>query len=167
MRRELFSSPRTEDRRMSEMDGAILRSLERVVGQLVQGTWDDLTTSLGIRGKPLDFSGIHRLASPRLVPYLEQAGVFLVFGPLPEVQILHLGASQTAMHGPLSSRLIPGPERSWGWRWESETNPIPTFAACATMEDHWTLVPAMNTLLGRYIAPLRSAYGDLGGHSVV
>jgi hypothetical protein len=145
---------------MSEMDGAILRSLERFVGQLVQGTWEDLTESLGTPCDPLDFSGIHRLGAPRLLPYLEQPGVFLIFGPLPEVRILHLEASQTAMHGPLSSRLIPGPEWSWGWRWESDTSPLPTFAACAAMGGHWTLVPALKTLLARCIAPLQAAYGD-------
>jgi hypothetical protein len=86
-------------------------------------------------------------------------------GPLPEVQILHLGSSQKSMRDALNSRLIPGPEWSWGWRWETEANPIPTYAACAAMPDHWTLVPAMRTLLGRYMAPLQAAYGESGESS--
>lgn len=156
-----------KDRRMVEMDGAILRSLERFIGQLVQETWADLTRSLNGPSTPMDFSGIHRLGAPRLVPYLDQPGIFLVFGPLPEVRILHLGASQTSMHDSLNSRLIPGPEWSWEWRWETESSPVPTYAACAAMQDSWTLVPAMKTLLGRYIAPLQAACEDSGDSAFV
>ena len=150
---------------MSEMDAAILRSIERCTGQLVQSTWQDLVSTLGIHGDPLDFSGIRPLGSPQLLPYLERPGLFLVFGPLPEVRILHLGAAQSPMHGALTSKLIPGPEWSWGWRWETEANPIPSFAACIAMEDTWTYIPAMNTLLGRYLAPLQAAFGGAGDQS--
>jgi len=38
MRRDVLSLPRG-DHRMSEMDGAILRSLDRFLGQLIQSAW--------------------------------------------------------------------------------------------------------------------------------
>lgn len=149
---------------MLEMDGAILRSLDRFVGQLVQNTWQDLSETLRIEANPLAYSGIFPLAAPQLGPFLDEPGVFLVFGPLPEVRILHLGASQTSMRSPLTSALIPGPEWSWGWRWESESNPVPTYGACVPMQGHWALVPALETNLARYLAPLlQAARGGLGG----
>jgi hypothetical protein len=162
MRRDLLSSIQKGDRRMSEMDGAILRSMERCVGQLIQSTWEDLVSTEEIHRDPLDFSGIHPLGSPCLLPYLEQPGLYLVFGPLPELRILHLEAARSTMHGALTSKLIPGPEWSWGWRWETDTNPIPTFAACVAMEDAWTYIPAMKTLLGRYLVPLQTTFGRVG-----
>jgi hypothetical protein len=156
MRRDLLSSSSKDDRRMSEMDSAILRILERLVGQLIQNTWQDLTSSLGIDGEPLDFSGVHPLGAARLVPYLDQAGVFLIFGPLPEVRILHLGASRIAMHTLLNAALIPGSDWRWGWRWEAEPSPAPTYAACVSMEDNWSLIAALKSLLAQYLAPLQS-----------
>jgi hypothetical protein len=71
------------------------------------------------------------------------------------------------MHDPLNSSLIPGRDWSWSWRWETEPSPVPTFAACAAMQESWTLVPAMKTLLSRYIAPLQAAYGDSGESAFV
>jgi hypothetical protein len=165
MRRDLLSSPPKEERRMFEMDGAILRSLERCVGQLAQSTWQELASTLDIHRDPLDFSGIHPLGSPRLLPYLERPGLYLIFGPLPEVKILHVGAAQSSLQGALNSKLIPGPEWSWGWRWETDSNPIPAFAACIAMEGSWTFIPAMKTLLSRYLAPLQSDFGGAGEHA--
>ena len=144
------------------MDGAILRSLDRFIGQLVQSTWQDLTASMKMDAEPLSYSGIFPLGAPQLGPYLDQPGLFLVFGPLPEVKILHLGASQTSMRLPMNSKLIPGPEWSWGWQWVSENSPVPTFGACVTMEGNWTMVPALKTLLGRYLAPLQATFGGPG-----
>lgn len=162
MRRDLLPTPSSGDRRMSEMDGAILRSLDRYMGQLIQSTWQDLVSSLGVQRDPLDYSGIHPLGSAGLSPFLEGPGIYLVFGPLPELRILHMGGTQGPIHTALSSKLIPGPEWSWGWRWETEASPVPTFAACIAMGEAWTFIPAMKTLLGRYVAPLQAAYGETG-----
>ncbi len=160
MPRDELSLFQTTDRRMSEMDGAILRSLDRFIGQLIQSTWKDFTSTLRIQRDPLDYSGIHALGSPRLVPYLDRPGLFLVFGSLPEVRIQHLGASQTTIRGPLNSKLIPGPDFTRGWRWDADSTPIPSFAACVSMEANWTLVPSVKTLLAQYLAPLQAAYKD-------
>lgn len=146
------------DRRMSEMDGAILRSMDRFIGQLIQSTWQDFISTLGIRRDPLDYSGIHRLGADRVEPFLDQPGLFLIFGPLPEVSILHLGASQATIRGPLNSKLIPSQDVGWGWRWDSESNPIPSYVACISMEANWTLVPSIKSLLAHYLAPLQAAY---------
>ena len=150
---------------MSEMDNAILRILDRLLGQLIQSTWQDFNSNIGIGAEPLNFSGVHTLGAPRLVPYLDRPGVFLVFGPLPEVSVLHLGASKTAMRSKLNSALIPGPDWSWGWRWNAESNPLPTFAACVTMDEHWSLIPALKTQLAQYLAPLQSVRRGRGEES--
>jgi len=160
MPRDALSPFQSGDRRMSEMDGAILRSLDRFYGQLIQSTWRDFTSTLGIQRDPLDYSGIHPLGAVHLTPFLERPGLFLVFGPLPEVRILHLGASQVAMREPLNSKLIPGPEFGWEWKWEAEPSPIPSYVSCVSMESNWTLVPSLKTLLAHYLAPLQSAYRD-------
>jgi hypothetical protein len=162
MRRDLLSSSSGEDRRMSEMDSAILRSLDRLVGQLIQSTWQDLSTTMGIETEPLDFSGVHPLGAARLVPYLDRPGVFLILGPLPEGRILHLGASRTAMHTQLNSALIPGRDWSWGSRWDSESHPVPAFAACVSMDENWSLIPALRSLLAQYLAPLQSVQESPG-----
>ena len=162
MRRDLLSSS-WDDRRMSEMDSAILRSLDRLVGQLIQSTWQDLSVTMGIQTEPLNFSGVHPLGAARLVPCLDRPGVFLIFGPLPEGRILYLGASRTSMHTQLNSALIPGPDWSWGWRWDSESHPVPTFAACVSMDQNWSLIPALKSLLAQYLAPLQSAHEGPGG----
>ena len=164
MRRDMLSPFQKGDRRMFEMDGAILRSLDRFIGQLVQSTWNDLTSTLGIDRNPPGYSGIHPLGASQLKPFLDHPGMFLVFGHLPELRILHLGASQSAIRGPLTSRLIPGPDKRWTWRWESESNPVPTFACCVSLEKNWTLVPALRTLLAQYLAPLSEAYGRHEGN---
>ena len=93
--------------------------MDRFIGQLIQSTWRDFTSTLGIQRDPLDYSGIHPLGGVQLTPFLERPGLFLIFGSLPEIRILHLGASQAAMRGPLNSKLIPGPDLGWGWRWEA------------------------------------------------
>lgn len=161
MRRDVRFPRKGDDRRMMEMDGAILRSLDRFTGQLIQTTWQELATSFGAEEEPLDYSGIHPIGSQSLLPFLQSPGVFLVFGPLPELRILHLGASQTRMYTSLTSKLLPGPEWSWGWRWDSSSTPIPTYAACVSMDRNWTMVPALETLLGHYLAPLQAAHpGD-------
>lgn len=168
MNRETLSyPPRGEDRRMSEMDGAILRSLDRILGQLVHDTWRDLASTLSLDGKtPPGYSGIHPLGAQELKPFLERPGLFLIIGPLPEVRVLHVGSSQTAMGRSLSSKLIPGPEWTWSWRWETSRNPVPTYTACISMEGSLPLVPAMKTLLARYLLPLQSAYLGPGEQEV-
>ena len=162
MRRDLLSSSSGDDRRMSEMDSAILRSLDRLVGQLIQSTWQDLCATMGIETEPLDFSGVHPLGAARLVPYLDRLGVILLFGPLPEVRILHMGGSRTTMRAQLNSALIPGPDRSWGWRGDSESHPVPTFAACVAMDENLLLIPALRSLLAQYLVPLQSVQKSPG-----
>ena len=162
MRRDLLSSSSGEDRRMSEMDSAILRSLDRLVGQLIQSTWQDLSATMGIETEPLDFSGVHPLGAHRLVPYLDRLGIILLFGPLPEVRILHLGGSRTTMRTQLNSALMPGTDRGWGWWGDSESHPVPTFAACVAMDENLLLIPALRSLLARYLVPLQSVQESPG-----
>jgi hypothetical protein len=161
MRRDLLSSS-GDERRMSEMDSAILRSLDRLVGQLIQSTWQDLSATMGIETKPLDFSGVHPLGAARLDPYLDQLGVFLLFGPLPEVRILHLGGTRTVMRTQLNSALIHGPDRSWRGRGDSESYPVPAFAACVAMDENLLLIPALRSLLAQYLVPLQSVQESPG-----
>ncbi|MGD8360766.1 MAG: hypothetical protein PVJ04_05000 [Gemmatimonadota bacterium] len=156
MLRYLRSSSSGNDRRMSEMDTAILRSLDRLVGQLIQSTWQDLSATMGIETEPLDFSGVHSLGATRLVPYLDRLGVILLFGPLPEVRILHLGGCRTTMRAQLNSALIPSPDWSWGWRGDPESYPVPSFAACVAMDENLLLIPALRSLLAQYLVPLQS-----------
>lgn len=163
MLRDPLSSSPTDARRMSEMDSAILRSLDRLVGQLIQSTWQELVDSLQSDADPVDFSGVHALGGAGLVPYLDRPGVFLIFGPLPEVRILHLGCSRTAMHSLMNLALISAPDRHRSWDREVATSVVPTYAACVCMEGNWSLIPTLSSRLAHYLAPLQSVQKGSGG----
>lgn len=165
MGRHALHPLRKRDRRMSEMDGAILRSLDRLMGQIVQSTWQDLTASLGITGEPLDWSGIHPLGAAELTPFQERPGVFLLFGPLPEVRILHLAHAQGPIREPLAPMLICGQERNGAPVWGSPSNPVPTFAAFISMGEYWALIPALKRRLAQFLAPLHSVLAGRGAEA--
>jgi hypothetical protein len=124
-------------------------ALNRFLGALVQEAWDDLDRALRITESTPDFSGILPLGDPSLLPYLDRPGVFFILGPHPHLPLLHIGASRGPVGPVLMSRLERCKEGSWVWRWEKRSDPAPTFAAVATMMDHWAFAPPLRDLLAR------------------
>jgi hypothetical protein len=76
-------------------------------------------------------------------------GVFFVLGPHPHLPLLHIGASRGPVGPVLLSRLERCRDGGWVWRWERRSDPPPTFAAVATMLDHWAFAPPLRDLLAR------------------
>ncbi len=124
-------------------------ALNRFLGAMVQETWDDLDRALRITQSLPDFSGILPLGDPSLLPYLDRPGVFFILGPHPHLPLLHIGASRGPVGTVLLSRLERCPEGGWMWRWEKRSDPPPTFAAVATMTNHWAFAPPLRDLLAR------------------
>jgi len=137
-----------------------VESLNRFLGALVRDTWDDLDRALRITENFPDFSGILPLGDPTLTPYLNKPGVFFVFGPLPSLPLLHVGASRGPTGFVLRSRLEERPEGGYGWRWEGRSETPPTFAAIATMEDYWAFAPPLRNLLARRLGEESSETSD-------
>ena len=126
-----------------------VEALNRFLGAMVRDTWDDLDRALHITENLPDFSGILPLGDPALRPYLKKPGVFFILGPHPTFPLLHVGASRGPIEFVLRSRIEEYPEGGFGWRWETRSNPPPTFAAIATMEDYWAFAPPLRNLLAK------------------
>ena len=126
-----------------------VEALNRFLGALVKDTWGDLDRALKITEKLPDFSGILPLGDPALRPYLNKPGVFFILGPHPSLSLLHIGASRGPVGFVLRSRLEERPGGRFGWRWESRSDPPPTFVAVATMEDYWAFAPPLRNILAR------------------
>ena len=124
-------------------------ALNRFLGALVEETWDDLDRALRITESHPDFSGIVPLGDPSLLPDLDRPGVFFILGPHPHLPLLHIGASRGPVGPVLMSRLERCRDGGWVWRWERRSDPPPTFAAVATMMDHWAFAPPLRDLLAR------------------
>jgi hypothetical protein len=124
-------------------------ALNRFLGALVKDTWDDLDRALRITESTPDFSGILPLGDPSLLPYLDRPGVFFILGPHPSLPLLHIGASRGPVGPVLLSRLERCRDGGWVWRWERRSDPPPTFAAVATMLDHWAFAPPLRDLLAQ------------------
>jgi len=129
-------------------EGAV-ESLNRFLGAMVKDTWEDLDRALRITESNPDFSGILPLGDPALKPYLNKPGVFFILGPQPSLPLLHVGASRGPVGFVLRSRLEETRDGGFGWRWERRSDPPPTFAAVATMEDYWAFAPPLRNLLAR------------------
>jgi hypothetical protein len=138
-------------------------ALNRFLGALVQEAWDDLDRALRITESTPDFSGILPLGDPSLLPYLDRPGVFFILGPHPHLPLLHIGASRGPVGPVLMSRLERCKEGSWVWRWEKRSDPPPTFAAVATMMDHWAFAPPLRDLLARRLDFEGAGTGGLEG----
>jgi hypothetical protein len=126
-----------------------VEALNRFLGSMVKDTWDDLDRALKITEKLPDFSGILPLGDPALRPYLNKPGVFFILGPHPHLPLLHIGASRGPIGFVLRSRLEERPAGKFAWRWESRSDPPPTFVAIATMEDYWAFAPPLRNILAR------------------
>jgi len=122
-------------------------SLNRFLGALVQESWDELDRALRITESLPDFSGILPLGDPSLAPYLDKPGVFFILGPPPRLSLLHIGASRGPVGLVLHSRMEQVPGVGWVWRWEKRSDPPPTFAAIANMEEYWAFAPPLRNLL--------------------
>lgn len=116
---------------------------------LTRECWSELSSSLEEKGPPPEFSGIHSLRDPLLHPFLELPGVFLILGPTPDFTILHIGAAQGPMGRKVWARLEPLSLGRFAWRWEAESDPEPTYAACIVFSGNWGLIPAMKALVTR------------------
>jgi hypothetical protein len=124
-------------------------TLNRFLEALLDETWKDLDRALRITENHPDFSGILPLGDPSLTPYLDRPGVFFILGPHPQLPLLHIGASRGPVGPVLLSRLERCRDGGWVWRWERRSDPPPTFAAVATMTDHWAFAPPLRDLLAR------------------
>jgi hypothetical protein len=124
-------------------------ALNRFLGALVEEAWEDLDRALRITESVPDFSGILPLGDPSLFSYLDRPGVFFILGPQPRLPLLHIGASRGPVGPVLLSRLERLSDGTWVWRWERRSDPPPTFAAVATMMDHWAFAPPLRDLLAR------------------
>jgi len=120
---------------------------ERLLGNCLKNSWRELAFALAGNEEQPEFSGIISLADPKLLPFLEKPGVFLIIGPEPSLPILHVGASQGPISGSLWARLEQTPGEGFVWRWEELSDPPPTFAACLTFERGWGLILSMKTLV--------------------
>ncbi len=138
------------------------RSLNRFLGKLVGDTWRELARNLGGHRAYPEYSGICPLGDPKLLPFLDQPGVFLIFGPAPELRILFLGSSQAPLSAAVFSRISRDPASGFRWRWEGSTTHSPTFIACIAMEEEWTLIRPFKTLLARRLEGKRDQVGALG-----
>jgi len=143
-----YTSPETTQGSAVQAIGA----LNRFLGALVKDTWEDLDRALRITEDHPDFSGILPLGDPSLIPYLDRPGVFFILGPHPHLPLLHIGASRGPVGRVLLSRLEQGRDGGWVWRWEKRSDPAPTFAAVATMLDHWAFAPPLRDLLARRLS---------------
>lgn len=140
-------------------------SLNRFLDALVQESWDELDRALRITESLPDFSGILPLGDPSLAPYMEKPGVFFILGPPPRLFLLHIGASRGPVGLVLHSRMEQLPGVGWVWRWEKRSDPPPTFAAIATMEDYWAFAPPLRNLLATRLggAPSQNPQGETNG----
>lgn len=139
-----------------------VENLNRFLGSLVRETWDDLDRALRITESSPDFSGLLPLGDPALRPYLDKPGIFFIFGPQPNLSLLHVGASRGPIGFVLRSRIEARPEGGYGWRWESRSEEPPTFAAVATMEEYWAFAPPLRNLIARRLgeSPSNPDEGD-------
>lgn len=126
-----------------------LRERTELLEILTRESWNELSSSLEEKGPPPEFSGIHSLRDPLLLPFLELPGVFLILGPTPDFAILHIGAAQGPMGRKVWARLQPLSLGRFAWRWEAESDPAPTYAACIVFSGNWGLIPAMKALVTR------------------
>jgi hypothetical protein len=122
-------------------------TLNRFLEAQVKESWVELDRALRITESNPDFSGILPLGDPSLAPYLDKPGVFFILGPAPRLSLLHIGASRGPVGLVLHSRIEQVPGVGWVWRWERRSDPPPTFAAIATMEDYWAFAPPLRNLL--------------------
>jgi hypothetical protein len=130
-------------------EGITVEAVNRFLGAMVKDTWDDLDRALKITEDLPDFSGILPLGDPSLRPFLNMPGIFFIFGPLPTLSLLHIGASRGPIGFVLRSRIEEYPDGRFGWRGENRSEPPPTFVAIATMEEYWAFAPPLRNLLAR------------------
>ena len=124
-----------------------LEDRNRFLAERIQEAWEELSHTLSVVGRDPEYSGILPLKDPKILPFLEKPGVFLVIGPTPDLPILHVGTAQGPMGRNLWARLVPASLRGFVWRWEEESDPAPTYAACIAFDEGWGLIPSMKTLL--------------------
>lgn len=139
--------PRAESQGVPRAEG--IRSLNRQLDALIRDTWDDLDRALRITETHPDFSGILPLGDPGLQSFLAKPGVFVILGPQPALPILHIGASRGPIGFVLRSRIEEAPGGGFGWKGEKQSEPRPTFAAIATMEQYWAFAPPLRNLLAK------------------
>lgn len=135
-------------------------TLNRFLGGLVRETWDDLDRALRITENTPDFSGILPLGDPALRPYLNKPGIFFILGPLPDLPLLHVGASRGPTGFVIRSRIEERADGGFGWRWETRSDQPPTFAAIATMEEYWAFAPPLRNLLAKRLGGNSSVSGE-------
>ena len=134
----------------SQVSGASpIEAVNRFLEAMVRDTWDDLDRALKITENLPDFSGILPLGDPALRPFLNKPGVFFILGPHPSLTLLHIGASRGPIGFVLRSRIEEYPDGGFGWRWEGRSEPPPTFAAIATMEEYWAFAPPLRNILAK------------------
>ena len=145
---------------VNEPGVSTVETLNRFLGALVRDSWDDLDRALKITENLPDFSGILPLGDPALSPYLNKPGIFFIFGPQPSLSLLHVGASRGPIGFVLRSRIEKRPEGEFGWRWESRSDPPPTFVAIATMEDYWAFAPPLRNLVAKRLGGESAESGE-------
>ncbi len=133
-----------------------LESLSRFLWARIREAWKALNASpLKSRDYP-QFSGILHLSDPRLLPYVDHPGVFLLLGPPPRYPILHLGACQGPLWPALTGKVKRRGDGSYEWRGEETEATRPDYVALAVLEEAWPLAEPLRERLAR----------ELGGDSL-
>lgn len=138
---------------MTQSERSVLESMGRFLSELIVEAWGEFAAKRGIRNPAPRFSGIIPLTDPSLLPFLDLPGVFLVLGPLPEISLLHLGASQNSIGEALWIRIAPDLGQGYSWRWEEGSSAPPAYVACVALEGGLDFIPPLHTLLARRMGP--------------
>lgn len=118
---------------------------------LVRVGWRACFLSGVPRGPAPEFSGILPLRDQLLTRFLKGPGIFLILGPFPELPVLHIGSAPGPMEQKFWARLEPTDRGGFVWRWESESHPPPTYAACIAFSAHQEMIPILSAFLAREI----------------
>lgn len=133
-----------------EEDLVKVRSLNRFLRKLLEESWREICANLGGDRAALKYSGILPFGHPGLLPFMDQPGVFILLGPAPSMSILNIGYSQAPQGSALSSKVAYFKDPGGGGDGES-TISTPTFAACVSMEEEWSMVRPFWAFLNRRI----------------
>ena len=132
-----------------------LVSLDRFLAKLLEDSWLEISGNLGGGRGRIVFSGILPLKDPWLIPFMDKPGVYLLMGPIPDLRIMAIGHSQAPMASAVIGRVdqfIGGKTGSGG---KEAGKSEPSYLACVSMEEEWTLVRPFWALLTRRIREQR------------
>ena len=121
------------------------------VRTLIRVGWRACFVSGVPHGPAPKYSGVIPLWDPLLNRFLKGPGIFVILGPLPELPVLFIGSAPGPMEKKFWEKLEPSDRGGFAWRWESESHPPPTYAACIAFSAHQEMIPVLSAFLAREI----------------